>query len=161
MASHRWPNFSALVPGERLPLLFDPKTAQLAWPFLRPHLGKRPPFAPHHGPAPFLEPTGQDRGEPALPGANGPTSLCPTGSPQRLYKIHAIQTSIPVTKDLTDPDGMIFVLQEHEQQAREDPNYKTPLAFRANQGDCLDIILVNELEETGEAAACSTLPPWI
>ena len=76
--SHRWPNFSALVPGERLPLLFDPETAQLAWPFLRPHLGKRPPFAPHHGPAPFLEPTGQDRGEPALPGANGPTSLCPT-----------------------------------------------------------------------------------
>lgn len=153
--SHRWPNFSALVPGERLPLLFDPETAQLAWPFLRPHLGKRPPFAPHHGPAPFLEPTRQDRGEPALPGANGPTSLCPTGSPQRLYKIHAIQTSIPVTKDLTDPDGMIFVLQEHEQQAREDPNYKTPLAFRANQGDCLDIILVNELEETGEAAELS------
>ncbi len=145
-----WPNFSSPAPGERLPFLFDPATAKLAWPFLRPHLGKRPPFAPQHGPAPFLEPLAHDRGEPAPPGANGADSLCPEASPLRLYKIHAIQTSIPVTHQLDDPNGMIFVLQEHEAQARADPEFKVPLAIRANQGDCVDIIFVNELEETGE-----------
>ena len=47
-----------------------------------PHLGKRPPFAPNHGPAPFLDPirTGHD---PPAPGANGPASLCPAGHPAR------------------------------------------------------------------------------
>ena len=42
--------------ADRLPFYFDPLTGKLAYPFLRPHLGKRPPFAPGHGPAPFLSP---------------------------------------------------------------------------------------------------------
>jgi FtsP/CotA-like multicopper oxidase with cupredoxin domain len=154
-SSLTWPNFTSPTPGERLPFKFDPITGKLAYPTLRPHLGKRPPFAPNHGPAPFLEPLGEDRGEPAAPGANGPDSLCPTGAPRRLYKLHAIQTEIPVSDQIIDPDGMLFVVKENEERARGDPEFKVPLAIRANQGDCVDIIFVNELEETGEDAELS------
>jgi FtsP/CotA-like multicopper oxidase with cupredoxin domain len=150
-----WPNFTSPNPGERIPFKFDPTTGKLAYPTLRPHLGKRPPFAPNHGPAPYLEPTDHSRGEPAAPGANGADSLCPLNAPRRLYKIHAIQTEIPVTDDIIDPDGMLFVVKENEELARGDPEYKVPLAIRANQGDCVDIIFVNELEETGEDAELS------
>ena len=150
-----WPNFTSPAPGERLPFKFDPTTGKLAYPTLRPHLGRRPPFAPNHGPAPYLEPVGNDRAEPAAPGANGANSLCPENAPQRLYKLHAIQTEIPVTDEITDPDGMLFVVKENEELARSDPEFKVPLAIRANQGDCVDIIFVNELEETGEAAELS------
>ena len=145
-----WPNYESTSPGERVPIYFNPEDGKLAWPMLRPHLGQRPPFAPNHGPAPFLEPLSDQYAEPALPGANGDFSLCPDGAPQRTYKIHAIQTEIPVTHSVSDPDGMIFVLKENEALARSNPDYKLPLAIRANQGDCVDIIFVNELEETGE-----------
>lgn len=37
-----WPGFCSERPGERLPLYFDPLTGKLAYPFLRPHFGKRP-----------------------------------------------------------------------------------------------------------------------
>lgn len=150
-----WENYASETPGERHPFRFDPGTGKLAFPFLKPHLGQRPPFAPNNGPAPYLEPLESARGEPAEPGTNGDDSLCPEGAPRRLYKLHAIQTEIPVTYNVTDPDGMIFVLKENEELARGDPEYKVPLAIRANQGDCVDIILVNELEETGESAELS------
>ena len=52
-----WPGYRSPSPGRRPPLLFDPVTGKLAYPLLRPHLGRRPPFAPGHGPAPFLDPT--------------------------------------------------------------------------------------------------------
>ena len=150
-----WPNYAARDPGARPALMFDPATGKLAFPHLKPHLGQRPPFAPNHGPAPFLEPLDHDRGQPAAPGANGPTSLCPAGAPVRTYKVHAIQTEIPVTSSQTDNDGMIFVVKEYEDLARGDPYFKTPLAIRANQGDCVDIILVNELEDTGDPGELS------
>ena len=146
-----WPNFAADNPGERLPLMFAPDTGKLAFPFLRPHLGSRPPFAPDHGSAPYLEPLNETGGEPAVPGSNGDHSLCPADTPRRFYNIHAISTDIPVTTDLTDNDGMIFVLKENEDLARSDPEYKVPLAIRANQGDCVDILLINELRaDTGD-----------
>jgi len=150
-----WPNFTSPAPGSRQPLKFDQATGKLAWPFLRPHLGQRPPFAPQHGPAPYLEPLDHPRGKPAAPGANGAGGLCPTGAPLRLYKIHAIQTPVQVTDSITDPDGMLLVLKENEAKARADPEFKVPLAIRANQGDCVDIFFVNELEETGEPAELS------
>jgi len=126
-----WPNYRSATPGERPPLLFQPASGKLAFPFLRPHLGQRPPFAPAHGPAPYLEPRGAPRASPAEPGTNGDESLCPSGTPRRSYKIHAISTDIPVTQSITDDDGMIFVLKENEAAARADPDYKVPLAIRA------------------------------
>ena len=150
-----WPNFKSENPGDRPELMFDQRTGKLAFPFLRPHLGQRPPFAPNNGPAPYLEPIGHNRGRPAAPGKNGPDSLCPKGAPLRFYKIHAIQTAIQVAPDAVDANGMIFVVKENEERARNDPEYKTPLAIRANQGDCVDVMLVNELEETGDPGELS------
>ncbi len=198
---YSWPNFTSPNPGERFALKFNPATAKLAFPFLRPHLGKRPPFAPHHGPAPFLEPfnhpetipevvagdtpklagdtaelvelvsddsstddsafeVAQTRNrevlhplltghsEPAPPGLNGEYSLCPQGAPLRFYNIHAIQTPIPVNAVTLDSDGMIMVLKENEERARNNPDFKVPIAIRANQGDCVDIFFTNELDGT-------------
>jgi FtsP/CotA-like multicopper oxidase with cupredoxin domain len=148
--AYSWPNFTSDDPGARLPLMFAPDTGKLAFPFLRPHLGSRPPFAPDHGPAPYLDPHVSEAGEPAEPGSTGDHSLCPADAPRRFYNVHAINTDIPVTSDLTDAEGMIFVLKENEDLARSDPEYKFPLAIRANQGDCVDILLINELpDETG------------
>ncbi|MDH3684532.1 MAG: multicopper oxidase domain-containing protein, partial [Acidimicrobiia bacterium] len=86
-------------------------------------------------------------GSPAEPGANGERSLCPAGAPTRSYNVHAITTDVPVTEEITDETGMIFVVKEYEELARSDPDFKYPLAIRANQGDCVDVLLVNELEQ--------------
>ena len=113
-----WPKYRApdkhlgidVGPGGRRMVAFDPKTGKLAWPHLQPHFGKRPPFARHHGPAPWLEPFHLEKGgviqkdkvfnpygdpggagrgggvsnmettRPARPGEQGPWSLCPIQS---------------------------------------------------------------------------------
>ena len=54
--AYEWPNYAADEPGGRTPLMFAAATGKLAFPFLKPHLGHRPPFAPFHGPEPYLEP---------------------------------------------------------------------------------------------------------
>ena len=147
-----WPNFSSPVPGSRPPLYFNPKTGKLAYPFLRPHLAKRPPFAPNHGPAPFLDPFRQGT-DPPKPGANGPWSLCPADTRLMEFAIHAINLPIALNAEanLLDPVGQLFVLKEQEEAIRADNRLKVPLAIRANAGqDCVDIIFKSELEDTGE-----------
>ena len=127
-------------------------TGKLAYPFLRPHLGKRPPFAPGHGPAPFLSPMQQGRAPP-LPGENGPWSLCPEETTLREFVVHAINLPIVLNAkaDLIDPVGQLFVLKEDEEAIRGDNGLKVPLVLRANAGeDCVDIVFKSELEDTGE-----------
>ncbi|MFN2592662.1 MAG: multicopper oxidase domain-containing protein, partial [Candidatus Dormibacteria bacterium] len=144
-----WPGYRARAPGSRPPLLFAPDTGRPAYPFLRPHLNRRPPFAPGHGPAPFLDPiaTGTD---PPLPGANGKGSDCPAGTRLKPVAINAI--SVPVTlnrrEDLVDPFGQLFVLRDQVDAVRADPRTRVPLAIRANAGqDCVDVTLRSELED--------------
>ncbi|MEO6121141.1 MAG: multicopper oxidase domain-containing protein, partial [Acidimicrobiales bacterium] len=36
-----WPGYQPRAPGQRPPILFDPRTGKLAYPSMRPHLGKR------------------------------------------------------------------------------------------------------------------------
>ena len=145
-----WPGYRSTEPGSRPPFAFDPKTGKLAYPFLRPHLGKRPPFAPGHGPAPFLEPLHTDL-ETAKPGENGPWSLCPAGAKPQSFVIHAI--NLPITlnaaADILDPSGALFVLKEQEASIRKEDALKTPLAIRANAGeDCVDVLLTSELDDS-------------
>ncbi len=147
-----WPDFRSPAPGVRPPFYFDPRTGKLAYPFLRPHLGKRPPFAPNHGPAPFLSPIQQGR-SPPQPGENGPWSLCPAGTKLREFVIHAITLPISLNRkaNLVDPVGQLYVLKEEEDAIRAKDSLKVPLAIRANAGeDCVDIIFKSELEDTGE-----------
>ncbi len=144
-----WPSFSSPSPGARRPIYFDPKTGKLAYPLLRPHLGKRPPFAPNHGPAPFLDPTSAT--EPPRPGEHGPWSLCPKRTRVKEFVIHAI--TLPVTLNrkakIVDPVGQLYVLKEQEDAVRRDNGLKTPLAIRANAGeDCVDIIFKSELPDS-------------
>ncbi len=151
-----WVNYRSEQPGVRPPFRFATDTGRLAWPFLQPHLGLRPPFAPYHGPAPYLEPLGHTNNEPAAPGANGLASLCPEGAPRRFFKIHAIQLGIDITKRDDLRTGMLYVLKEDEARVRANQDLKVPLAIRANQGDCVDIVLVNEL--TGLSSRTRPLP---
>ena len=144
-----WPGYQSRQPGKRLELLFDPRTGRLAYPFLRPHLGARPPFAPNHGPTPFLDDhAGPD---PPKPGANGAGSLCPKGTTPRQFAINAIATPVPrnAAHQTIDGQGLLFVMRSQEAQARKDPKWQVPLAIRANAGeDCVDVLLRNEIPET-------------
>lgn len=145
-----WPGYASPTPGQRPPILFEPNTGMPAYPLLRPHLGVRPPFAPDHGPAPQLDPSGPD-GDPPEPGANGPTSLCPTGTRRRPLSLRAIKVGVPLNQrqGLTDPAGMLFVLSEDEERVRGDPSARTPLVVRANAGEeCLDVVLTSALPDT-------------
>ena len=149
-----WPNFQSNAPGTRPALLFNPTTGKLAYPFLRPHLGKRPPFAPNHGPAPFLSPFQRGRSPPE-PGENGPWSLCPAGANLKNFAVHAINLPITLNEkaNLVDPVGQLFVLKEDEDAVRGNNELKVPLAVRANAGeDCVDILLKSELKDTNENA---------
>jgi FtsP/CotA-like multicopper oxidase with cupredoxin domain len=149
-----WPGYHSATPNARLPLYFDPQTGKLAYPFLRPHLAKRPPFAPNHGPAPFLEPM-QMGTDPAAPGANGPWSLCPASARRREFTVHAITLPVPLNQKarLVDPSGQLFVLKEEEEAVRADNARKVPLAIRANAGeDCVDILFKSELPDSRENA---------
>jgi hypothetical protein len=149
-----WPGYRSSQPGVRPPLYFDPHTGKLAYPFMRPHLGQRPPFAPNHGPAPFLDPTRSEQGTaPPQPGENGLGSLCPAGTNLKEFDIHAITLPIPLNEaaHLEDPSGELFVLKSQEEQVRADNGLKTPLAIRANAGeDCVDVIFKSELEDNRE-----------
>lgn len=154
-----WPNFTSPSPGARFPIKFDPTTGKLAYPLLRPHLGKRAPFPPNHGPAPYLEPIhlnpdGTRSTDPARPGENGLWSLCPEhspenpgGTPAKNYSIHAVPTTIPLNSGngLVDPEGRLFVLHEEEAAMQADDSKKVPLAIRANARDCVDVVLKSEL----------------
>ncbi len=148
-SAQSWPGFESAHPGDRLPLRFDSITGKLSYPFLRPHLGKRPPFAPNHGPAPFLEPMQQGTGPPR-PGENGPWSLCPSGAEPQNYVVHAITLPIAHNEkyNIVDNEGQIFVLKEQEEKVRADNGLRVPLAIRANAGeDCVDILLKSELDD--------------
>jgi FtsP/CotA-like multicopper oxidase with cupredoxin domain len=149
-----WPGYQSATPNARPPLYFDPRTGKLAYPFLRPHLAKRPPFAPNHGPAPFLEPI-QGGMDPPAPGENGPWSLCPEGSNRREFTIHAITLPVPLNQKarLLDPSGQLYILKEEEEAVRGDDVRKVPLAIRANAGeDCVDILFKSELPDSRENA---------
>jgi FtsP/CotA-like multicopper oxidase with cupredoxin domain len=144
-----WPGYRSAGPGRRPPLLFDPATGKLAYPLLRPHLGRRPPFAPGHGPAPFLDPTPAGA-DPPPPGADGPGSLCPAGTRLRRLAVNAITVPVPLNRrlNIVDPFGELYVLRDEEDAVRADVRRRVPLAVRANAGeDCVDVLFRSELED--------------
>ena len=144
-----WPGYRARAPGSRPPLLFDPRTGKLAYPVLRPHLGRRPPFAPNHGPAPFLDPDGNGR-SPPTPGENGPASLCPAGTQVKELAVNALQVPVPqnARTNVVDPGGQLFALRSERDAVLEDEDRRVPLVLRANAGeDCVDVLLRSELED--------------
>lgn len=145
-----WPGYHSSSPGTRLPLLFDPITGKLAYPFLRPHLGARPPFAPNHGPAPFLDPIHNGTDVPQ-PGENGPWSVCPAGTKSKQFVVDAVALPLALNQkdNIIDPSGALYVLQHQEATVMSDDRLKTPLTIRANAGqDCVDVLLKSSLPDT-------------
>lgn len=148
-----WAGYQSQHPGERPPFYFDPTSGKLAYPFLRPHLGQRPPFAPNHGPAPFLDPTANGTDLPP-PGANGPGSLCPAGTRLKQFVIEALALPLALNKmqNIVDPSGALYVLRNQEKDVLANDAYQTPLAIRANAGeDCIDVLLKSQLPDTRES----------
>ncbi|MDP6172934.1 MAG: multicopper oxidase domain-containing protein, partial [Rhodospirillales bacterium] len=165
----KWPKYKpewmGSKPGKRPKLMFDPATGRLAYPHMRPHFGRRPPFSPGHNGAPFLEPfheraDGSKSTDVPVPGENGPWSLCPAESDspaqRKHYNVHAITTPITLAKEegkllpIVDKDGQIYVLHEEEEEIRANDDLKIPLVLRANVGDCVDVTLTNEIPDYEE-----------
>ena len=164
----KWPKYRPAKPGERPVILFDQETGKLAWPHMKPHFGKRPPFSPDHNPAPFLEPIrrnadGTKSSKVARSGENGPWSLSPQQTAEsqvKKFNVHAIKLPITLSKaegngeghlaPIVDEDGQIYVLHEEEENIRADDDLKIPLVLRMNVHDTADVILTNEIPDFDE-----------
>jgi hypothetical protein len=141
-----WPGYRSTTPGRRPQVLFDPQTGLPAYPMLRPHLGRRPPFAPGHGPAPYLDPT--DGAALPAPGSNGPRSVCPTGTESVPMPVTALLTPVQLKPGVVDPHGELYVRNEDLARYRADPQVRVPLVVRARaQKDCVDVTLVSALTD--------------
>jgi FtsP/CotA-like multicopper oxidase with cupredoxin domain len=156
--TYEWVNYKSATPGKRQEILFDPRSGKVAWPWLRPHLGRRVPFSPSHSGAPWLEPIhrrddGSNSTEPPKPGEQGPWSLCPEGAPQKFFNIHSITLPITLksatakTPAIVDPGGLLYVLHEEENDVRKNRAKQFPLVIRGNVQDCIDVVYSSELKD--------------
>ena len=88
----------------------------------------------------------------ALTAAPDTPKPCPTGAPTRAYNISIIKTRITYNKaGDNDPNGVMYVLN-NRLDATGNPKPGTelkPLFIRANEGDCLNIVLTNRLPAAG------------
>jgi FtsP/CotA-like multicopper oxidase with cupredoxin domain len=134
-----WPNHEPENPGERYELGFNPENGRLAYPVLKPHLGQRPPFAPGHGPAPYL---GEDVA------GDAEDRLCPEGARPLNYSIVATGADVGYNDHGdVDEDGMVFAHAENADAVQNGSINPPSLALRANRGDCVDVTLTSQLPE--------------
>jgi manganese oxidase len=136
--------------GNRPKILFNPANGRPAYPLLRPHLGKRPPFSPNgHSGAPWLG----ERGDVAGTGvwAGRKDGICPAGAPIRRFNVVAIDIPVRVTRASggggVDNQGKLFVLAKDKQAVLSGAKPAQPLALRANIGDCVAVTLTSELSD--------------
>ncbi|HZS10650.1 MAG TPA: multicopper oxidase domain-containing protein, partial [Nitrospirales bacterium] len=152
------PKYKSTTPGKRQPILFEPTTGKVSFPYLRPHFGKRVMFSPDHNGAPWLDMIHQDENgertaEHAKPGENGRWSMCPENAGSKSYNVHFIKLPIKIAKaqgkepPVVDPTGLIYVLHEEEAAIRANDDLKLPLVVRANIYDCVDWMLTSEWED--------------
>jgi len=142
-----WVNYNSPTPGVRPPILFNPNNMRPAFPLLRPHLGRRPPFSPNRSGSPWLgEPTQQAGPERGLPDADHPDSLIPSDA--RRIQYTAVAVPMPITFNakfnMTDPAGALQVLDEDKDDILAGIKPKEQLTIRANVGDGVDITYYSE-----------------
>ncbi len=138
--------------GDRPVILFNPDTGRPAFPMLRPHLERRPPFAPNlHSGAPGLGETGDRPADPesANPWLARPDGLCPATAPVKNFNVVAVGTTVDVTPRKSDQQGMLFTLAQNKAALLAGQLKKEPLAIRMNVGDCGNVTLTSE--ETDQA----------
>jgi manganese oxidase len=156
------PNFVEGVPGHfgslagdeflgtRPVILFNPLTGRPAYPLLRPHLVRRPPFSPNeHSGAPWLGNNADTPGDPATanPWLSRPDGLCPANAPLRNFNVVAVNTPIPVTTTKSDAAGLLFTLAQDKAALLGGTKKKEPLAIRMNVGDCAAVTLTSEQQD--------------
>src|SRR4029077_671979 len=120
------PDSPVARPGQRPPILFDPDNGRLAYPLLAPHVGHRPPFAPGHGPAPYLG---------ANTDARHPDGLCPAGARPVDYTIDAMPATVQHNDQDVDPHGEVFALASDRAAIANGTLNPPSLVVRANRGD--------------------------
>ncbi len=148
-------NWKSPTPGVRPEVRFNPKNGRYAWPLFRPHAAQRPPFTARHSGSPWL-------GEQMIPGRMD--GLCANNlvhpnvfvglKAQRFYPVSAITLPIQVTRatppgrpSASDPDGMLFVLNEHKADVFAGSRPAEPLTIRSNVGDCVEIVFTSEIPD--------------
>ena len=90
----------------------------------------------------------------AAPGPNPPASSsavvtssaspCPTGAPVRGYDVSVFDQPLP-TAPRADADGIIYSLTNDVAAIRAGTKRPEPLVLRVNQGDCLEVVLRNQI----------------
>ena len=147
VAGHFGSRAGDLFLGNRPEILFDPSNGRPAFPMLRPHFGRRPPFAPNlHSGAPWLGETADLAADPdtADSALARPDGLCPANAPVKKFNIVAVGTSVDVTPRKSDAQGMLFTLAENKDKLLAGQLKKEPLAIRMNVGDCGAVTLTSE-----------------
>ena len=142
-----WPNYASTQPGERPVINFNPINGRYAWPLMRPHLGKRPPFSPNgHSGAPWLG----ERGSSLRPDGLWPDNdVVPNPDFQiRQYPITAITTPVQKSPTEVDEEGMVFVLGDEKDEVLSGTRPAQPLVIRSNVGDGTRVILTSEIDGT-------------
>ena len=132
-----WANWASPTPGERRAILFNPNNGRPAYPLLRPHLGKRPPFSPGRSGSPYL-------GE---PDADHPDSLIPAGARRLEYVIVTVPMPISFNDEfgIVNVDAALPVLDEDKEDILAGRKNKEQLTIRANVGDGVDVIHYSEM----------------
>ena len=133
-------------PQDRPKILFNPENGRPAFPLLRPQIGDRPPFSPNgHSGAPYLGEQGDQakQGDGPDPWANRADGICPAGAPGRNFNVVALDVSVPITRNVRDPGGKIFVLAKDADDVAAGRKPAEPLAIRGNQGDCVSVTLTS------------------
>lgn len=147
-SSQPFPGYVSPTPGVRPEVLFNPKNGRYVWPLFHPQVAQRPPFTARHSGAPWLGEDMKVGRYDGLCAANGVHPNVDIGeSTDRYYPVSSITLPIQVTKDRSDPDGMIFVLNEHEADIRAGRRPAEPLAIRSNVGDCVEIVFTNKIPD--------------
>ncbi|QIO21841.1 multicopper oxidase domain-containing protein [Haloarcula sp. JP-L23] len=82
------------------------------------------------------------------PAPDDPGDPCPDDAPVRSFNVTAFQVEIPYN-DYGDRDeyGVVFALDRHVEEIRNGERPVEPLTLHANEGDCIEINLTNDLPE--------------
>ncbi|WP_440770626.1 multicopper oxidase domain-containing protein [Natronorubrum sp. DTA28] len=101
---------------------------------------RKPPFPPD-------QPARQNPNVGEIPPqAPDPGDPCPDDTVVREYNVTVFQTEIEFNEYTDhDPHGIVFALDEHVEEIRAGERPPETLVLRANEGDCIEINLTNEL----------------
>jgi hypothetical protein len=91
--------------------------------------------------------------------AKGQVAGCPANAPRHNFKVHAINTDangkalvLKLNKrlEVTNPTGMIYVLDSDYDAVKKGDRPAEPLVLRASAGECVHVDLINEFDVNSE-----------